>query len=181
MLDVFPLSRRARALCGVFTVCCIAMACRQAERLQAVGDHFRWAHSHFHLSQIPLSMFAVSLLHLSQKQCSYDTSMSAESSDHSCNKRPWQSKLGQQGHNKKKRKDTSMSAERIISNTSAALAENNVSGELEGEKDPYLHYSFPSAPSYITSQKWTECTIIHGIKMSSYMYDVYRMTPLGSG
>ena len=100
---------------------------------------------------------------------------------HSCNKRPWQSKLGQQGHNKKKRKDTSMSAERIISNTSAALAENNVSGELKGEKDPYLHYSFPSAPSYITSQKWTECTIIHGIKMSSYMYDVYRMTPLASG
>ena len=104
MLDVFPLSRRARALCGVFTVCCIAMACRQAERLQAVGDHFRWAPSHFHLSQIPLSMFAVSLLHVSQKQCSYDTSMSAESSDHSCNKRPWQSKLGQQGHNKKREK-----------------------------------------------------------------------------
>ena len=70
-------------------------------------DEYRLTSIFLKCHQGPLSMFAVSLLNISQKQCSYDTSMSAE---------------------------------RIISNTAAApLAGNNIPGELEGEKDPYLH------------------------------------------
>ena len=137
MLDVFPLSRRARALCGVFTVWCIGMACRQAKRLHAIGDHFRWEPSHSHLSQMSSATtfdVAVSL----KSNASITLAVSRK---------------------------VSVVAGSVISNTAALLAENNVSDELEGEKDPYLHFTFLPAPSLFHHTSHRKC-------------DVYRMLPL---